>query len=83
MYEGFGIPLLEALSRNTPILSSDLKVFKEILGNDNIFFNPKNYKSFEISFKKILKHKVKKKNKILKKYSINQITSDFNNKILT
>lgn len=40
-YEGFGIVLVEAASRGTPILTSDLPICKEVLGNNGaIFFHP-------------------------------------------
>ena len=39
-YEGFGIPILESMAMNTPIILSDLKVFKEITQNKGIYFNP-------------------------------------------
>jgi len=40
-YEGFGIVLVEATSRGTPILTSDLPICKEVLGSQGaIFFNP-------------------------------------------
>jgi mannosyltransferase len=44
-YEGFGIPILEALSNHCPVLCSDIPVFKEI-GRDCInYFSPNNEES--------------------------------------
>lgn len=40
--EGFGLPLIEASYFKLPIIASDIDVFKEILGNKYIAFNPKN-----------------------------------------
>ena len=40
IYEGFGFPLLEAMRFNCPIFCSDIDVFKEICGQNAIFFNP-------------------------------------------
>ena len=37
--EGFGIPPMEALLYNKPIILSNLDVFKEIYGNIPIYFN--------------------------------------------
>jgi len=37
-YEGFGVPLLEAMSQNLPILASDIPIHKEVAGNAAIFF---------------------------------------------
>ena len=39
-YEGFGLPILEALMQNSKILTSNISVFKEILGPKFIYFNP-------------------------------------------
>lgn len=39
-YEGFGIPLLEAMASSVPIVASDTPVFREILGDAGIFFDP-------------------------------------------
>ena len=39
--EGFGIPLVEAMQKQIPVLASDIDVFREI-GNDYpVYFNPK------------------------------------------
>ena len=40
IYEGFGIPLLEAMSCRTPILCSNSSCFPEIAENCAVFFNP-------------------------------------------
>lgn len=40
LYEGFGIPPLEALSFGCPVLLSDIPVFREIYGNTVSYFNP-------------------------------------------
>lgn len=53
LYEGFGIPLLEAMASNCPIVASNIAVFKEIIGKDGIFFNPKNTKSIYLIMQKI------------------------------
>lgn len=41
LYEGFGIPIIEALSLNTRVCVSDIPVFREICENSNtVYFNP-------------------------------------------
>lgn len=38
VYEGFGIPPIEALSMGTPVISSDSSCLKEVLRNQAVFF---------------------------------------------
>jgi len=38
--EGFGMPVLEALSRNVPVVCSDLPVLREVAGDLPRFFSP-------------------------------------------
>lgn len=38
LYEGFGIPPIEALSMGTPVISSDSSCMKEVLRNQAVFF---------------------------------------------
>jgi glycosyltransferase involved in cell wall biosynthesis len=40
IYEGFGIPLIEAMKVHTPIVASNIPVFKEIAGDDALYFDP-------------------------------------------
>jgi glycosyltransferase involved in cell wall biosynthesis len=37
-YEGFGIPVLEAMASSCPMVLSDIPVFREITGNQGVFF---------------------------------------------
>lgn len=52
LYEGFGLPPLEAMANGTPVLTSNVSSLPEILGDAALMVNPENV--FEIS--KGLKH---------------------------
>lgn len=40
LYEGFGIPLIEAMSLNTPVISSNTSCLTEVVGEAGILVNP-------------------------------------------
>jgi glycosyltransferase involved in cell wall biosynthesis len=45
LYEGFGFPGLEAAACGTPVICSDIPIFKEIYKDFPLYFPPKDYKS--------------------------------------
>jgi glycosyltransferase involved in cell wall biosynthesis len=45
-YEGFGVPVLEAISQGVPVLASDIPSLKEIAGNGALYFNPASLDEF-------------------------------------
>ncbi len=63
-YEGFGIPLLEAMTAGCPIVSSKTSSLPEIYPEGTITFNPKNISSIEKGIKKA----INMKGKLLEKY---------------
>jgi glycosyltransferase involved in cell wall biosynthesis len=40
LYEGFGIPVIEAMKSNTPIISSNITPLKEVIENNGFYFDP-------------------------------------------
>jgi glycosyltransferase involved in cell wall biosynthesis len=40
-YEGFGIPILEAITQGTPVIASDIPPHREVAKNSAIYFEPK------------------------------------------
>jgi len=61
-FEGFGLPPLEALACNCPVISSNIPVLKEILGDEIACFNPYDIK--DISDKMI--YGISNKDKLLR-----------------
>jgi alpha-1,3-rhamnosyl/mannosyltransferase len=46
LYEGFGMPILESLSSETPVVASDIPVLREAGGNAAIYAQPQNSDDF-------------------------------------
>jgi len=40
LYEGFGIPVIEAMKTNTPVIASNISPLKEVIANNGFYFNP-------------------------------------------
>lgn len=53
-YEGFGLPILEAMQYNIPILASNIPPFKEIAKNKIEYFDLADDKSLVVELRKIL-----------------------------
>lgn len=51
LYEGFGLPVLEALSLDCPVLTSKNTVMEEIAGNAALYFNPNDVESMAETIK--------------------------------
>lgn len=57
LYEGFGLPILEAFKNSCPVLLSDCSCFPEIAGNAARYFDHKSVNSLVSEIELILSHK--------------------------
>lgn len=55
LYEGFGIPILEAMLYEKPMALSNIPVFREITQNKYLYFNPYSSKSIADSIEQLIK----------------------------
>ena len=53
-YEGFGIPILEAMASGRPMVLSDIPVFREITENRSVYFIPDDSEDMASAIKRIL-----------------------------
>ena len=74
-YEGFGIPLLEAMNYNLPIIASNIPTSKEVASDNALFFETENANELFEQMQKINNNKnlreeiIQNHQKTLKKYS--------------
>ncbi|RLC37645.1 hypothetical protein DRH29_00930 [candidate division Kazan bacterium] len=82
LYEGFGIPPLEAMSAGTPVISSNASVMPEVLGDAAVYFDPTNIKDMADTMYKVassftIKKQLKDKGfKQIKKYSYTKMARE-------
>jgi glycosyltransferase involved in cell wall biosynthesis len=51
--EGFGIPVIEAMSGSIPVVVSDIPIFREVASEAGRFFNPDNPKEYALAVKSL------------------------------
>lgn len=54
--EGFGLPGLEAMAQGTPLVASDIPVFREVYGEGALYFNPLDPDDITAKIKELLKN---------------------------
>ena len=54
LYEGFGLPPLEAMACGAPVLCSDRASLPEVAGDAAVFFNPESLEDFMASLERVL-----------------------------
>lgn len=53
-YEGFGLPMLEALGAGTPVIASDIQISHEVCANSAMYFSLHDEKQLTDSLRKVL-----------------------------
>lgn len=51
--EGFGIPVIEAMSRSIPVVLSDIPIFREVASEAGHFFDPESSNEFALEVKSL------------------------------
>jgi glycosyltransferase involved in cell wall biosynthesis len=77
LYEGFGIPPLEAMSYSCPVVCSNTSSIPEVVGDAGQYFNPYDVKSMQIAIELVVESAELKKSLIAKgKGRLNQFSWD-------
>ncbi|EKE16281.1 MAG: glycosyl transferase, group 1 [uncultured bacterium] len=69
LYEGFGLPPLEAMAKGVPVVSSDHKCMKEVLGDGAVFCQAQDVHSLARGISTVLFNEQIRKNLIEKGYA--------------
>ncbi|MBV6820337.1 glycosyltransferase family 4 protein [Rahnella sp. PD12R] len=64
IYEGFGIPVLEAMASGTPVICSDSSSLPEVVGNAALIADPMDIDTFTSNLQIVLNDKYKEENLI-------------------
>lgn len=68
LYEGFGLPILEAMKYGCPVATSNVSSLPEAGGDAAIYFNPENINEISDAIKKVIKNKDLRDDMIKKGY---------------
>jgi len=65
LYEGFGLPIIEAMQFGTPVITSNISSMPEVAGKAGILIDPKDPKNISQAIQNILEEKIDR-NKLVK-----------------
>ncbi len=54
LYEGFGIPLIEAMEQECPVVVSDIPAFHEVCADAAVYFNPTEVTDIQLKMQQIM-----------------------------
>jgi len=83
LYEGFGLPALEAMASGTPVITSDIPTIKETAKNGALYVNPKNPDSIAKAMERVIFDQtlrislIKKGYEVAKEYSWKKTAEQF------
>ena len=83
LFEGFGIPLIEAMRYKKPILASNVTSIPEVAGEAALYFDPRKPGQIVNALRRIMEDKnlydqlVKKGQEQLKKYDTNEMANRY------
>lgn len=79
LYEGFGLPLFEAMLFELPIMAANIEVFYELVGDSVSYFDPYSFGDFDDSFDMLLSSPVDKYQyrQLLSHYSWDKSVDEF------
>lgn len=69
IFEGFGIPPLEAMACGTPVAASDIPVMREVLEDNELFFDPMDENAIAEAIKTLFETTPKVNAEIVRRYS--------------
>ncbi|KMT22834.1 glycosyltransferase family 4 protein [Clostridium cylindrosporum] len=75
LYEGFGLPPLEAMSCKCPVITSDISAIPEVVGDGALLINPYDIDDLKDSMEKVLEDSSTRENIILKGYERSKLFS--------
>jgi glycosyltransferase involved in cell wall biosynthesis len=66
LYEGFGLPIIEAQAMRTPVITSNISPLKEVAGGGAVLVNPNDFASIKKGLESLLGNKILRENLIEK-----------------